>query len=82
MKIETKYDIGQEVWFMEINRPFCNLVAGYRTSYGKGDYFGEFMTGEPKCVTTYYVKGDKNSIGSLQEESSLFPTKEELLKSL
>ena len=82
MKIETKYDIGQEVWFMKDNRPVCSLVAGYKTSYSKGDYFGEFITGEPKCVTTYYVKDDKESIGSFQEESSLFHTKEELLKSL
>lgn len=82
MEIKTKYNIGDEVWFMENNRPVYALVAGYKTSYGKGDYFGEFMTGEPKCAITYYVRGDKNSIGSLQEESSLFPTKEELLKSL
>lgn len=67
---------------MENNRPVCTPVAGYKISYGKGDYFGELMTGEPKSVITYYVKGDKESIGSLQEESSLFPSKEELLASL
>lgn len=67
---------------MENNRPVCALIEGYNTSYGKWTYFGEFMTGEPKCVTTYYVRGDKQSMGSLQKESLLFSTKEELLKSL
>lgn len=82
MKIETKYKIGQEVWYMEDNRPFCAPIVGYKISYGEGDFFGTFMAGEPKCVITYYVRKDKDSIGKIQEQSLLFPTKEELLKSL
>lgn len=51
MKIETKYKIGQEVWYMENNRPVCTPIVGYKISYSEGEFFGAFMTGEPKCVT-------------------------------
>ena len=30
MKIETKYDIGQEVWVMSIGRPFCTTIRAIR----------------------------------------------------
>ena len=33
MKIETKYDIGQEVWFMEDNHAQSGTVTGLRFSY-------------------------------------------------
>ena len=82
MKIETKYNIGQEVWYMEDNHTELGEICGYNISYGEGDYYGSFMTGEPKSLITYYIKGSKSSVGCLCAEDKLFPTKEELLKSL
>ena len=71
MTIETKYNIGDEVWFMKENKPtkrvvdFIEIIAASTTS---------------KSFIQYGLK-----IGSVVErvvESHLFPTKEELLKSL
>lgn len=30
MKIETKYDIGQEVWVMTIGKPYCTTITAIR----------------------------------------------------
>lgn len=30
MKIETKYDIGQDVWVMSMNRPYCTTITAIR----------------------------------------------------
>ena len=70
MKIETKYDIGQEVWCMFCGFPKkCAIVSITSRIYRKGN------------ITDYTVDIRKG----LQVEklgSELFPTKEELLKSL
>ena len=71
MKIETKYNIGQEVWFMKENKPtkqvvgFVEIIAASTTS---------------KSFIQYGLKIE----GSVERvvENKLFPTKEELLKSL
>lgn len=66
MTIETKYNIGQEVWSMYCNFPFkCEIdkviiIQDYR-----------------EISIQYRVVGHKYFF-----ESDLFPTKEELLKSL
>ena len=62
MKIETKYDIGQEVWVMSMNRPYCAKITGIRI-----DIHGLFYNIE-------YILSKR--------EEDIFPTKEELLKSL
>ena len=71
MIIETKYNIGDEVWFMKENKPakrvvdFIEIIVASTTS---------------KSFIRYGLK-----MGSEVErvvESHLFPTKEELLKSL
>lgn len=70
MKIETKYNIGDEVWAL--------------------DFFGEPHKGEILSISTFSNYKDKkldyisyyiHPIGS-RRECELFPTKEELLKSL
>ena len=67
MKIETKYDIGQEVWF----RKGHLVVKGTIT-----DIF--LFEQEGKIVLGYGI----NDYDHALTESQLFPTKEELLKSL
>ena len=67
MKIETKYDIGQEVWF----RKGHLVVKGTIT-----DIF--LFKHEGKIVIGYGI----NDYDHALTESQLFSTKEELLKSL
>ena len=71
MKIETKYDIGDEVWIMIFGECYQLIVAGIRTTTLKGY----------KSIE-YYVAEDGDELSFTFEESVLFPTKEELLKSL
>ena len=67
MKIETKHDIGQEVWYNGYSEIFKDKICQIKV---KIDYLG---------VTHIYYElwGDVT-----KEEHQLFPTKEELLKSL
>jgi hypothetical protein len=67
MKIETKYNIGDEVWF----RRGHLVVKGTIT-----DIF--LFKNEGKIVIGYGI----NDYDHALTESQLFPTKEELLKSL
>lgn len=67
MNINTKYDIGQEVWF----RKGHLVVEGCIT-----DIF--LFKQEGKIVIGYGI----NDYSHALTESVLFPTKEELLKSL
>lgn len=69
MKIETKYDIGQEVWF-NCFEPVKAII----TSITKRKYSLEYR------VETI-GRGCNDFITDLTE-NKLFPTKEELLKSL
>lgn len=69
MKIETKYDIGQEVWTLDFyEQPNKGEILSISTfnMYKKGhDY------------VSYYIQ----NFGS-RKENEIFLTKEELLKSL
>ena len=62
MKIETKYDIGQEVWVMSMNKPHCTTIISIRI--GKDELLYSLK---------YFL---------IKKEEEIFPTKEELLKSL
>lgn len=66
MKIETKYDIGQEVWTLVANRLYKGKVLSFKVDVS--------LAG----VNVHYIIGK----GVLLSEEKLFPTKEELLKSL
>lgn len=70
MKIETKYDIGQEVWFMENNEYICAKIKQIIMSV-----FDDGVT-----LIQYCLEKGKELFFEL--EDNLFPTKEELLKSL
>ena len=71
MTIETKYNIGDEVWFMEYNKPNKGSVVKIDIDIARaGDWY----------IEHYKIKSDKAQICKVGQ--SLFPTKEELLKSL
>ena len=82
MIIETKYNIGDEVWFMEDNHAQNGKVTGLRFSCGKGEFFGKALSHEEKVQVNYFLRGEFIHSGCILEEEFLFPTKEELLKSL
>ena len=67
MTIETKYDIGQEVWYNGYEEIFQDEICQIKVNI---DCLGEIHIG-------YELWGDV-----IKEEYQLFPTKEELLKSL
>ncbi|MBO5855000.1 MAG: hypothetical protein J6Q61_09720 [Bacteroidales bacterium] len=70
MNIETKYNIGQEVWFVDDGHPTTAQVEAFDYAYGIG--------------VVYLVR--LLEAGTLafcvRAETELFHTKEELLKSL
>ena len=73
MKIETKYNIGQEVWTILCDEPMNCIVEAIKC------YSSRIVTGR----NTYYVlPNDGSTYGFNVEEHELFPTKEELPKSL
>ena len=64
MTIETKYNIGDEVWFTDRhNHPRCDRVTSIRLMHD--------------LSIMYYFE-----VWLSRDEKELFPTKEELLKSL
>lgn len=71
MIIETKYNIGDEVWFMEHNKPNKGSVVKIDIDIARsGDWY----------IEHYKVNFDNVLICEVGQ--SLYPTKEELLKSL
>lgn len=81
MKFETKYNLGDIVWFMYDNKAHRGRILGIEVNYSCSHFDAAYT---PQCVDyseDYTVKiclG--HSIRMLGSE--LFPTKEELLKSL
>ena len=72
MTIETKYNIGDEVWFLTskaVQAKVVGLIFEARESFIKDEL-------------SYFVKNDDWISPILLREFQLFPTKEELLKSL
>lgn len=72
MTIETKYNIGQEVWianiFMEpIKVKIYGIVAGVKDN---------------KVLIDYHIRFSEKGCTIRKKEELIFPTKEELLKSL
>lgn len=72
MKIETKYDIGQEVWTMLYGEPVFCTIEGISITHTK-----------LRRLERYYVVPNDGSVyGFHAMYDEVFPTKEELLKSL
>ena len=82
MKIETKYNIGDEVWFIHGDRCRNGKICGMKHTYGIGKMFGKLYTGEEKVEIHYSVESSQYPCVLDFKEEKLFPTKEELLKSL
>lgn len=71
MQIETKHNIGDEVWANVVGEPYNFIVKGIRIVC---DRFHK------RIVYTVLEEGGDTLI--YLDEEELFPTKEELLKSL
>ena len=80
MTIETKYNIGDEVWFMADNKVYKGIIYGF-SCVQACEYIKD---GEPCCVYTDldYIVCIAQGHTSKMFGSFLYPTKEELLKSL
>lgn len=69
MTIETKYNIGDEVWFMDDLQPTSGEILMIDIERYKRMQFTKYTVALCDVLTSFY-------------EDKLFPTKEELLKSL
>lgn len=72
MTIETKYNIGDEVWFMQDNKVCSDTITAIHT----------YRTETISNITYGFGKSIRSQIIAIINERDLFPTKEELLKSL
>lgn len=72
MRIETNYDIGDKVWVMLCGEPEFCTIEGISITHTK-----------LRRMERYYVVPNDGSVyGFHAMYDALFPTKEELLKSL
>ncbi len=71
MTIETKYNIGDKVWTMLLGEPVHCIIEAAQAYRSRTHRFVEY----------YLVPKDSNW-GFHAKEHEIFPTKEELLKSL
>lgn len=72
MKIETKYNLGQEVWISLCEKHTLCVIEGVV-------YYKLINL---NCIYYKLVIKNKSDCSFIKEENELFPTKEELLKSL
>lgn len=72
MIIETKYDIGDEVWVEFFMKPTRMVVESIE--FKKDEY--------TECIWNFVVNPNDRQECYDANECELFPTKEELLKSL
>lgn len=81
MTIEPKYNIGDEVWVMYDNKAISGRILGIEANYSCS-HFDNANT--PQCVDYSEDYTVKICLGHSIRMSGgkLFPTKEELLKSL
>lgn len=83
MTIETKYNIGDEVWLMEANKCMSGKIVGFRHTYGIGHRYGHLYTGKESVRIDYSIEIPYRIFHAVDiEERRVFSTKEELLKSL
>ena len=77
MTIETKYNIGDEVWFMDDKGQIKSDII-HAMSY----YYWDSTISPEEEIELQYCFNVPIGRRSWYDESDLFPTKEELLKSL
>ena len=68
MKITTKYDLGDEVWYMDNNRPQCKKVT-----------YAYIILADRNQYEIRYLVGDEDV---RRPEETLYRTKKELLATL
>ena len=74
MTIETKYNIGNEVWTTDyLNRPMQGKISAVNSHVSKR---------KTENWISYYIIPYGYNLGVMRREQHIFPTKEELLKSL
>lgn len=71
MEIKTKYNIGDTVYYLSDNTVKCSTI----------EFITIYINNYKNSVTITYTVRDYNSYNYITKEE-LFPTKEELLKSL
>lgn len=71
MTINTKYNIGDEVWFMNENKAYVSFIKDVMVKRNNKNTKIEYM-----------VESMQKKDFGLKKEQDLFSTKEELLKSL
>jgi len=69
MKVKTNYNLGDDVWFMDQNRPQC----------GKVTYVYITVTGDGRHSVSYLFN---HSDAPKRAEETLYSTKQELLNTL
>ena len=77
MTIETKYNIGDEVWAIVENEVQCNQIGGIKVQTD-AVMSRQDVSGVNIPIRIKYYLWDGNWV----DEHKVFPTKEELLKSL
>ena len=70
MTIETKYNIGDEVWFMNEGEPTSEKIVRIDVEQYEQKQFVEYTVVLSDVILTSFY------------EQEVFPTKEELIKSL
>jgi len=83
MKIETKFNSGNEVWFMFKNKPHKDTVTNFFVdcSYKGGSDTGWGGRCYPILISYRFTPDGQSGLVT-KDESECFPTKEELLASL
>ena len=80
MTIETNYNLGQDVYFMDENKVHCAKVISVNIEITELSH--EYVTTKCVCKYTLDYRGGKNGGLKVLSEDVLYPSKEELLKSL
>ena len=80
MDIKTKYDIGQRVFFMSNNRVYEGIIK--RIHIECQDEVDFVISPMGKSVSVFYCVETPHFTDFSVAEYKLFPTKEDLLKSL
>lgn len=78
MKIESKFNIGDTIYFMDGTKPVKENIAGITTFTGKSiDYRGYSKeTVEDKVIVEYHIMSGAVKVW----EENVYGTKEELIK--
>lgn len=81
MEIKTKYNIGEKVFYISGNKIVEGTIVSRQIILGEGEYFGKSPNGSIKKEVEYCIHHHDIHLTTMPEEL-LFPTKEELIKSL